>query len=538
MSDSEFRSGSTLLRIALGVAGAWGNTVVGIVVQIVQMPLFYQYLDREVLGAWMLFSSIAGFVMLWDIGLGTTFARSLAYTVTGAGRSRTDADGSIRTGGSPRDMVRTVSLAYWLLAALLCAAALPGGLAYMDRLSFTSGAARSVATAWMTYALGCAVHVGGVTPLQVLAGLGDVGLERGVRAAANLLGLAMNAVVLFLGGGINALAWVFVARGLAMWIVAGAIVRLRYPWLCGRGGRFAWTYLRDLRGDSVRIFVTRLGAFLILQVPGLVIARVLGPAHVPDYLALWMVVQMGITASLALGDAVIPHAASAFASGEREMFLRLHRNAVRLGLVLIGLWCTLFGLWAPDAMRLWLGPGRFLGYATLAPMLVTGVLEAHHGFNSHFVWAAGRWPFAPVAVLAGVLNVLLGIWWVKAAGEPGMAWATCVSQLLTNNWFVVYYAIRLFQLRRGEYLLRVGLPSAAIVAASASAGVAVAAVVVGIVPVAGEFHGAPVRSLMSILLGTGAAAACAGLLFWRVGLDAKGRHAVRLEVRKLLLRGA
>jgi len=537
MSEKTRRSRNTLLRIAFGVGAAWGQTVVGVVVQLIQLPLLYRFLEREVLGAWLVFSSIAVFLMLWDMGLGTTFARSMAYsraTPTGPAPGGDPLPGS----GSPQDMLRTVGLTYWLLASLLYAAALPAGLWYLDRLSFSPGAGRAVTTAWMTYAVGCAVHVGGLTPLQALAGLGDVGIERCVRTGANLFGLAMNVTVLLLGGGINALSWAFVVRGLAMWVAAGLILRWRYPWSIERSGRFSWRCLGGLRGDALRIFVTRLGAFMILQTPGLIMARMLGPARVPDYMALWMVVQMGIMGSLAVGEAVVPHAATAFAAGERTLFLRLHRNAVRTGLILIGLWCALFALWASPAMRLWLGPGRFLGYSVLAPMLLTGVLEVHHSFNSHFVWAAGRWPFAPLAVAAGALNILLGIWWVGFAGERGMAWATCTSQMLTNNWFVVYYALRLLRLRPGEYVVRVVLPAAAIVSAAALAAGGMKDVVARWAPLAGYFRGVSLNSLLSMLLGATAAVGCAALLFWRLGLDARGRHAVRAEFRRLVLRGS
>jgi len=286
------------------------------------------------------------------------------------------------------------------------------------------------------------------------------------------------------------------------------------------------------------VFTTRLGAFLILQTPGLVIAQFLGPERVPDFMALWMVVQLGMMGAMAVGQAVTPHAAAAYAAGDRERLLRLHRNAVRLSLFLMSLWSVGVLIWAREGMTLWVGRGRFLGYMVLAPMLVTGVLEVHHTVNANFVWSAGRWPFAPWAIGAGLLNLGLGIWWVQVDGEAGIARATCVAQLLTNNWFAVYYALRRLKVPVRQYARHVVLPVVVVVACSAMVALTVKTGFLRYLHFSGSVKGLPLSSAGAFALGAPLTAACGFALFWRFGMDADVRRAIRVQVLRLARRGA
>jgi len=473
---------------------------------------------------------------LWDMGLGTTFARSMAY-FRGARKGGAWSP-SARPKGLPQDMLRTVSVSYWFLAAVLYGAALLGGRAYFGQLEFVTTPFRTIWQAWAIYAFGCALNIAAVAPFHCLNGMGDVGIEQSLRTLFNLLALVANVILLVSGAGIVALSVVFVARGLGARAAAWAILKRRHRWLFIDEGRVSFACLRSMWRDCVRIFVTHLGAFLILQTPGLVIARFLGPERVPDFLSLWMVVQLGMMGSMAVGQAVTPHAAAAYAAGERERLLRLHRNAARLSLFLMSLWSTGVLIWAREGMTLWVGTGHFLGYGVLGPMLVTGVLEVHHNVNANFVWSAGRWPFAPWAVAAGLLNLGLGIWWVQTAGEPGMARATCVAQLLTNNWFAVYYALRRLEVPVGQYARQVALPVVGVVACSGAVAMAVKTGFLRCLNFSGSVRGLPLTNAGALALGAPLTVLCGFALFWRFGMDAGVRRAIRFQVLRLARRGA
>ena len=521
-------------RVLFGVAAMWAQAAVAVLVNLIQLPLLYHYLAPEALGTWMVFVPIGIFLQFWDLGLGVTFARSMAYS-RGA---RDQSDG--RRAEAAADLLRTVGRTYWVLAAFLYVVALGAGWVYLGHLKFEATPFRMVWLAWMVYGLGCAANLGASTPFHCLNGLGDVGIEQSLQAGCNVLSLIANVIVLIAGGGIVALSCVFVARGVVARAVAWIILKRRHAWLFARAGRFSFACLKPLSGDSLRILVTRLGAFLVLQTPWLIIAQMMGPKRVPDFVAAWMIVQLGMTAGMAVGQAVTPQAATVHAAGDSARLLRLHRNACAAALFLMSLWCLGYLLWAREGMALWLGPGHFLGYGVLVPMLITGTLEVHHSVHANFVWSLGRWPFAPWALMAGALNLGLGIWWVScfARGEAGMAWATCAAQALTNNWFVVHYALRRLNVPVKRYAREVIAPVAGIILACAAVALAVKTGLPRVLDLAGAFRGLPMSDLAGMVLGAAATASCAFALFWRLAIDNDARGAVRFQMRRLVARSA
>jgi len=538
MSDISQKNRRVVGRILFGISATWVQSIVAVLTNLVQIPLFYRYLARDTLGAWMIFASLGLFLLLWDMGLGVTFARSMAYfRGTRESGSTIALKPPATPAESPQDMIKTVSLTYWILAAALYTMGLAAGRIYLGQLEFDTTPFGTVWLAWIIYSFGCAVNLGAITPFHCLSGVGDVGIEQSLQTVCNLVALLANIIILVAGGGIVELSLVFVARGFAARAAAWFILKRRHPWLFAQKGRFSRSCLRAIRGDCVRIFITRLGAFLILQTPGLVIAQFLTPKRVPDFMAMWMIMQLGMIGGTAIGQAVTPFAATAYATGDGERILRLHRNAASASLFLLGLWSVGFIVWGQQVFALWIGPGHFLGYSVLLPMLITGTLEVHHSINSNFVWSSGQWPFAPWAIAAGILNLGLGIWWVHVAGEAGMAWATCIAQLATNNWFGVYYALRVLRVSLREYALRVVSPVAVIVAVSAVAAVGIKEGLLNSVNLAGKFRGVPATEVLALVAGSLVVVTFAAALFWRFGMDAEGRRALRFHLQRLAMRG-
>jgi len=537
MNDISQRNHSVVGRVLFGISAAWVQAIVAVLINIVQIPFFYHYLTRDTLGAWMIFVPLGLFLLLWDLGLGVTFARSLAYFC-----------GTRESGGtitlkppatpaeSPQDMIKTVSVTYWILAAVLYTVGLAAGRIYLGQLEFDTTSFDTIWLAWIIYSFGCAVNLGAITPFYCLSGVGDVGIEQSLQTACNLVALLANIIILVAGGGIVALSLIFVARGFAARAAAWFILKRRHLWLFSQKGRFSRSCLRAIRGDCVRIFITKLGAFLVLQTPGLIIAQFLTPTRVPDFMAMWMIVQVGMMGGMAIGQAVTPFAAKAYAAGHGERLLRLHRNAASTGLFLMGLWSVGFLVWAQQGLTLWIGPGHFLGYMVLLPMLITGTLEVHHSINSNFVWASGQWPFMPWAITAGLLNLALGIWWVQIAGELGMAWATCVAQLVTNNWYGVYVALRRLKVPIAQYARKVVLPVAGVIVCSALIAIGVKTGIVRYLNFTGSIRGVPLNDVVALAIGSIVTVLCAFALFWRFSMDAEARRTLHFQLQRLAMR--
>ena len=119
-----------------------------------------------------------------------------------------------------------------------------------------------------------------------------------------------------------------------------------------------------------------------------------------------------------------------------------------------------------------------------------------------------------------------------------MAWATCVAQLATNNWFVVYYALKRLDVPPGRYLRRVVLPVAGVMLSSAAVALGLKTGLPHIPGLIGTVRGLPVADLVGMAVGAAATVACAFVLFWRLAIDGDARGAVRLQMRRLAARSA
>lgn len=180
-------------------------------------------------------------------------------------------------------------------------------------------------------------------------------------------------------------------------------------------------------------------------------------------------------------------------------------------------------VWGEAIVDRWVGPHHFVGYYTVLPLVVCGVLEVHHIINSAFVWSAGRWPFAPWSIASGIATSILGYWWVGALGCAGMAWASCISQMVTNNWFVVWTSLRSLRIPVRAYARDVLVPLAGMIVGIAVAAVAIK---VGVERALTGYGPAARTGEIGIALGVLLTTLTAAFVFWRCGLSREGRESV------------
>jgi hypothetical protein len=66
-------------RIIFGIASGWGSKAVGILLNLVQIPLLYRYLPAEIVGLWFLMIGAQMVVGVFDLGFGQTLQRRIAF---------------------------------------------------------------------------------------------------------------------------------------------------------------------------------------------------------------------------------------------------------------------------------------------------------------------------------------------------------------------------------------------------------------------------------------------------------------------------
>ena len=72
--------------------------------------------------------------------------------------------------------------------------------------------------------------------------------------------------------------------------------------------------------------------------------------------------------------------------------------------------------------------------------------------------ATGRMVFIAPALIAGVLNIVASVYLARHHGLLGVALGTMCAQVVTNNWYVPFYAMRQFRITFSEHFSTVLLP--------------------------------------------------------------------------------
>ncbi len=446
----------------LGISASWALMGTRMAVSFLLMPLFYRYLPKELLGVWLLFASLGAIFAVSDLGLATVTARSLAWY---QGQRSNKKTGDKKSAGVlrmtlPQDLIATVSRAYLALGACVLLLAGVFGYFYLGTLSLADPSLADARLAWTTYALGLAVVLAASTPNYVLQGLGDVGLEAIAQTVALWVGLFAQWQWLRGGGSLSGLALIFLIQALATRALLWALLRQRHAWLFKAPGHFSWGLLKGLLGQSGGLFISSLCGLLIYQINPVLIVSLLGSAALPDYGALVVLVATGMQLASAVPQALMPFATQRGAAGDAEGLRRMHRLSLKVSLSLQLAYTAVLLVGAPLWVGLWLGQGHFAGYPVLGLLCVFYLLEHHHVANATFTISTGRWPFAPWTFAGGVLNTCFVYVGLRHFGLVGAAGGSVLAQLLTNNWYTVWFTLRRLGVSVRGYVKQVMVPLA------------------------------------------------------------------------------
>ena len=502
-----------LRRIVSGMLAGWLQAAVGVVVSVVQVRLVFTHLDPDLTGAWFLFLTLAGYVALFDLGISPTLSRQVSFALGEAdeGESRQKIADLVAT---------TVRIFGWISAGVL-AVSIVAGLWFLSDV-VPPVHRQPVRAAWAVFAVGAALSVFGNTGFAALNGLGRVGTERTVRAAVQLAHLGLMYAALATGTGLLGLSMAFVANGLLLSGSGWVVLERTCPWLRGLRGSSAGI-LRAHALASGRWALTALGSVLILGTDNLVIARVMGAAAIPPYELVAKLTAMSMFVASQLVTSAAPFVSVAQARGDEAGIRRLMLRTVRYGMaVMMGLSAGIL-VFAEPFIRFWVGPGHFVGFSVVAVFVAMMSLEAHHRFHATISMAMGRVVFHWWALGSGVLNLVLTLVLIRSHGLLGVALGSLLAQLVTNNWFVPFYTLRLLGLSIARYVVSVALPLVVLFGAAAGAGFAVRAVMP---------PGTPLLAQLSA--GAGAVLTTSAVVFYALLADEPERREIGHRIQRAL----
>jgi O-antigen/teichoic acid export membrane protein len=434
-------------KIFQGVLSGFGLTIVSIFVAFVQLRLVIDFLPRSIAGIWLLFLSLGAYIAFFDLGISPTLSREISFILGGNSEEPSNQR-------QIADLLATCFRVFQVVAAVVFIIGLIAGMAFLWSIVPTDSI-KEISIAWAVFMLGASINIIGGAAYASLYGLGDVATERISRALSQLLGLGLSYLSLYLGFGLIGLAASWVIQNLLSRAVSAYILYQRHPWLRQEKGQAQRTIVKKIAGSSLKWAATGLGAILILQTDNVIIAATLGSSAIPSYEAVAKIAMTLMTLSLYIVTSSSPFLSKAYASGDHNIVNEMLLRNVRLSMSAIVFLVSFMAAFGEQVINLWLGPGNFVGFPVLWTLLLMVLLETHHVALATATMATGRIAFVWAAIGAGVLNILLTLVLVRYWGLWGVALGTMIAQILTNNWYAPYVALKHFKIPFRDYMINV-----------------------------------------------------------------------------------
>jgi O-antigen/teichoic acid export membrane protein len=444
-------------RIAFGAAASWFSRGATILLGLLLMPVLFRHLPKEELGVWLLLGQSWAALGIFDLGFGITLKRRIAFA-KGRSGSNPEARLTDEALGDIADLIATGRQVYRALAVFAFCFSFVAGFFYLRSLELSTVSLTRVWAAWGILCASQGLAVWATIWSCLLEGVGYIGWDSLLATLMNALTLMVQIMAVFLGGGLVALAIIAACGSLGQRFLILGFARRKRPELFAIEGRWNPALFKSMVPLALRAWVTSLGLALVLNTDQLFIGTMLGPTELPAYRAAYLILLNLNALSVTIGSASAVFVSHLWQAGEvREVHRIVTRNLrMGLGMMACGGACVL--ALGSRLFDLWLGKGHFVGYPILIIFFLLLFLEAQCFIITAGSRATEDEAFAPWALAAGGLKLVLSALLGLRFGLIGIAAATLIAQLTTNHWFMVYRGLRRLKMSLREHVLGTLVP--------------------------------------------------------------------------------
>ncbi len=425
------RVAGTILR---GVTAGYFQTAVSTVCAFVVTRFVVQKLGLDYYGIWVAATA-------WVSYLGVAQTGLLPAVTVRMGRAL--ANGQLNEARQIATTVLTATAAFAGLASILVFAAYASGV---GRLLFRDSAPM-VRTASVVLLIWAAAYLLSM-PLEVfhsaVRAAQRVDLEHLTLIAIRLASVGVAWVVLSWGADIIgftlAQACMLVLQGAAFAVLAVRLV----PAVVPRTDAFQRQTLRSLVPSSFSFLLLYASGLLIWGSDTAVISAILGPGAVASFSLTMRLVLTATTLIGILTASAGPTVTALIASGEREMLravvLQLCRTVTAVAaLCVIGILSL-----GRELVRLWVGTDAMADAATSGVLLAVFVIRSFAMvFETAVVGAEQHRPYARIAMIEGILNLVLSIILGQLLGVFGVCLGTLIAQILCSGNYLPRSGLRI-----------------------------------------------------------------------------------------------
>jgi O-antigen/teichoic acid export membrane protein len=428
------RAGLGRSKIARGIIASYLNSAVGVICNLVLIPVYLASLGRDEYGLWMVVSGLVAYLSLLNLGIVQTTSVRFATAV-----ARGELDHASR-------LLATGLWTYAKLAAIALVCLIVVG-PWLPWGVFVKGAPALEQRATMvllTAAAGFLVEL----PLGVfgacLRSIGRIDRQQGVAALQNVARVVIAVAFLRAGGTLVALIILLSMVNVICCLLQYGCLKHELPGL--KASRVLWDAdaAREMRSPSRYYFLLQIAGAIAFGSDTVIISSVVATSLVAPY----VIAQKLVGSALGVVSTVSLNFAPAFLEAHARRDLRALRMRFRQAMgisVVVGAVTGIGLLFAgPGFIRWWVGPGNFVG--SLAFLAVVGLMFVQMMLipcDQLLVSTARHKEYALAAAweaiigLAGALAVgplwgVVGIAWVRLAARvvgagPVMIWRSVTT---------------------------------------------------------------------------------------------------------------
>jgi O-antigen/teichoic acid export membrane protein len=431
-----------------GTIAGWYQQICSALAALAVIPLITGRLGNVDAGIWFAFQAIIAILNLTDFGLSFVVARQVAFSL-GASEGTKGLEGDFiatRKGWEGVSDIyylsrRLFGWVSWVAIGLLVVIyelILP----HTQLLSETN---TSTASAWYLSGVAMILSLQSKPHQALLDGLGKVYATRCLAGTHLFLSGIGVITVLFVGGHLPEMAAV-VAAAAAIYYVVLRIWVLR---LIGRKLPAAISLDRQSFHHFIKVAipmgVLNISGFLVSAVQVPLIGALLGPQLVPGYFVAQRISQMANQSVMQLIGPQLPIFTRQIAEQKyQDAATRLLRTATLVCLA-AGVVNLIFLFGSPLFVKIWLGPGRYVGLNVLLLLALDGWLMCSAVVLSHFVLCSGFNPFVWSTLISGIFNLGLIVLLAQRFSVLGIAASSLITGLAINYWFAAFHGLRLFK---------------------------------------------------------------------------------------------
>ena len=276
-------------RIAIAVAISWISRAIGILSNLLLLPILFRFMGKEELGLWFLLGNSQAFLGLLGMGIAPTLTRRIAFAKGNSG-SNPDAELTEESKQDIGDLVVTGKIILQWLAIVTFFIAWISGYGLIRELKLEEVSSQTVFWAWTVMCFGYAINVWSSYLGCWLQGIGYVGWDGLIATILTVVTVGTNIIAVLMGGGIIVLSVILVINGLLQRFILIAFIKWKQPEVFSIKGKYKSQYFYSMLKPSLYAWLTGLGSFLILRTDDYFIAFLGNISEIPLYRATYQLV--------------------------------------------------------------------------------------------------------------------------------------------------------------------------------------------------------------------------------------------------------